>query len=152
MKRSGRVEPAPAARSFSLVWRAGVLAGAVLTLAGCATIVLGAHEPFQIVSLPVGAHVQLSTGEACVTPCKLELPRAVAFQARVSLPGYATQVIPVASRDTVGGAVGFLGNGAIGGIVGAGVDLDSGAMRSLSPNPLSVRLHPLPLQNSAQNH
>ena len=152
MKPTVLVDPVPAAaRSRSLVWRAGALTGGALALAGCATVVLGVHEPFQIVSVPAGAHVQLSTGETCVTPCKLELPRAVAFQARMSLPGYATQVISVASRDTVGGAVGFLGNGMIGGVVGAGVDLDSGAMRSLSPNPLSVRLYPLPIQNSAQN-
>ena len=40
----------------------------------------------------------------------------------------------------------------VGGIVGAGEDLESGAMRSLSPNPLRVRLDPLPLQKSAQSH
>ena len=144
--------PTFAARSYSLVRRAGALAVGALTLAGCATVVLGAHEPFEIVSSPAGAHVSLSTGETCVTPCKLELPRAAAFQARVSLPGYATQVIPVASRASAGGAVGFLGNGVIGGLVGAGVDMDSGAMRSLSPNPLRVRLYPLPPRYSAQNH
>ncbi len=152
MKLKGRLDSAPAAaRPSSRVWRAGALTAGALTLAGCATVVLGAHEPFQIVSAPTGAHVQLSTGETCVTPCKLELPRAVAFQARVSLPGYATQVIPVASRASVGGAVGFLGNGAVGGVVGAGVDLDSGAMRSLSPNPLSVRLYPLAIRNSSRH-
>ena len=147
MKPSGRVEPAPAARSSSLVWRVGVLVGVALTLAGCATVVLGAHESFQIVSSPAGARVQLSTGDSCTTPCTLQLPRAVAFQARVSLPGYATQILPVASRTSVGGAVGFLGNGVLGGVVGAGEDLESGAMRSLSPNPLSVRLYPLQAQN-----
>jgi hypothetical protein len=153
MKPTVLVGPVPAAaRSRSLVWRAGALTGGALTIAGCATVVLGVHEPFRIVSVPAGAHVQLSTGETCVTPCQLELPRAVAFRARVSLPGYATQVIPVASRGAVGGAVGFLGNGAIGGVIGAGVDVDSGAMRSLSPNPLSVLVSPQPLRNSAQNH
>ncbi len=147
MTSSGRAAaPTAADRSYRLTWRAGALALGVLTLAGCATVVLGAHEPFEIVSSPAGAHVSLSSGEACVTPCKLELPRAAAFQARVSLRGYATKVIPVASRTSVGGAVGFLGNGVIGGVVGAGVDVDSGAMRSLSPNPLRVRLYPLPSQ------
>jgi hypothetical protein len=143
---------AAAARSYGLARRAGALTGGALALAGCATVVRGAHEPFQIISSPTGAHVQLSTGESCVTPCALELPRAIAFQARVSLPGYTTQVIPVASRKTVGGAVGLMGNGLVGGIVGAGVDLDSGAMRSLSPNPLNVRLYPLSSANSAQSY
>ena len=143
MKPSGRAQPVlpPAARAYTSVLGASALTSGALALAGCATVTLGAREPFQIVSLPAGAHVQVSTGETCVTPCTLQLPRAVAFQARVSLPGYATQVIPVASRGTVGGAVGFLGNGMVGGIVGAGVDLESGAMRSLSPNPLRVQLN-----------
>ncbi|HEY2178538.1 MAG TPA: translation initiation factor 2 [Caulobacteraceae bacterium] len=150
----GRAEPAPtaAARRYGLVWRAGALAVGALTLGGCATAVLGVHETFQIVSSPAGAHVSLSTGETCVTPCSLELPRTVAFQARVSLPGYATQVIPVASRLSAGGAVGFLGNSMIGGVIGASADLESGAMRSLFPNPLRVRLSPLPPESSAQNH
>jgi hypothetical protein len=132
------------------VWLAGALTVGALILAGCATVVLGAKESFEIMSTPAGAHVQLSTGGTCITPCQLELPRAVAFQARVSAPGYATQVISVSSRDAVGGAVGFLGNGVVGGVVGAGVDLDSGAMRRLSPNPLKVRLNPLPSQVSAR--
>ncbi|HZL01291.1 MAG TPA: hypothetical protein VFC47_15500 [Caulobacteraceae bacterium] len=110
MKFPVSAEPAPtaAARSYCLSRRASALAAGALALCGCATVVLGAHEPFEIVSSPAGAHVDLSTGETCVTPCKLELPRAVAFQARVSMPGYATQVIDVASRANVGGAVGFL--------------------------------------------
>ncbi len=128
------------------------MTGGTLILAGCATVVLGTRETFQIVSSPTGARVQLSTGETCVTPCALELPRAAAFQARVSLPGYATQVVPVASRTSVVGAVGFLGNGVIGGMAGAGADMDSGAMRSLSPNPLRVQLNRLSSQDSVQDH
>lgn len=153
MRGSPRPASAPtaAAQAVRLLRRAGVLAVGALTLSGCATVVLGAREPFAIRSSPAGAHVSLSTGETCITPCQLELPRAVAFKARVSLPGYATQVIPVASRLGAGGAVGFLGNGVIGGVVGAGVDIDSGAMRALTPNPLRVRLIALPLQNSTQN-
>ena len=127
---------------MTAVWRAVVLAGAVLSLTGCATVVRGSREPFHIVSVPAGAHVQLSTGEVCTTPCTLQLPRAVSFKARLSLAGYATQLVPVTSRGSVGGAVGFLGNGVVGGIVGAGVDHDSGAMRSLTPNPLKVKLEP----------
>lgn len=153
MTSSGRAETAPTAgpRWYRLALRAGALAAGALTLAGCATVTLGVHEPFEIISSPAGAQVSLSTGETCVTPCKLELPRAAAFQARVSLPGYATQLIPVASRPAAGGAIGFLGNGMVGGVVGAGVDLDSGAMRRLSPNPLRVRLSPLPSQTSASD-
>ena len=132
--------------------RAIALAGGVLTLAGCATVVRGPREPFQVISVPAGANVQFSTGETCVTPCRLELSRSVGFKVRVGLPGYVAQVIPVASRNSVGGAVGFLGNGLAGGAIGASIDLETGAMRSLSPNPVTVRLTPLSDQNSAQSH
>jgi hypothetical protein len=124
---------------------AGVaLAGGALALGGCATLTRGTHVPFKIVSSPAGAHVQLSSGETCITPCTLDLPRANPFQARLTLAGYATQTLSVASRGSAVGVVGLLGNGVIGGMAGAGSDMDSGAMRSLSPNPLVVRLDPMP--------
>jgi hypothetical protein len=141
MSRPGFAKAAPAS---ARVLAAGALAAAGLALGGCATVVLGVHEPFQVISSPAGAHVELSSGETCVTPCTLQLPRAVSFKLRISLPGYVTQMIPVASHTSVGGAVGFVGNGVIGGIIGAGADMDSGALRSLSPNPVKVRLDPLP--------
>lgn len=47
------------------------LAGSALALAGCATVTRGTHAPFRIVSLPAGAQVRLSSGEACITPCTL---------------------------------------------------------------------------------
>jgi hypothetical protein len=128
-------------------WRllsVAALASGLLPLTGCATVTRGTHAPFKIVSVPAGAHVQLSSGESCLTPCTLELPRGNGFQARLSLSGYVTQTLPVTSRGSGGGVIGFLANGAVGGIVGAATDVDSGAMRSLSPNPLVVRLDPIP--------
>jgi hypothetical protein len=124
---------------------AGVaLAAGALALGGCATLTRGTHGPFRIVSTPAGAHVQLSSGETCVTPCTLDLPRANSFEARLTLAGYVTQTLSVTSRGSTVGVIGLLGNGVIGGMAGAGSDMDSGALRSLSPNPLVVRFDPVP--------
>ncbi len=114
-----------------------------MMMAGCATVVRGTHQSFRITSVPSAAHVALSTGETCLTPCVLDLPRASAFQVRVSKPGFVTQTTPVASKGSAAGVIGILGNAVLGGIAGAGADADSGAMRSLSPNPLDVRLVPV---------
>lgn len=113
---------------------------ALLALAGCATVVRGTHETFHIVSTPAGATAQLSSGESCVTPCAVELPRANAFQVRVAKPGFVTQTVAVRSVGSGAGGIGLLSNAVVGGIVGASVDLSSGAMRNLSPNPLKVDL------------
>ena len=121
------------------------LAGALLGLAGCATVVRGTHETFHIVSTPTGAVAQLSSGESCVTPCAVELPRANAFQVRIAKPGFVTQLVAVRSVGSGMGGVGLLSNAVVGGIVGASVDLSSGAMRNLSPNPLKVELVSAPV-------
>lgn len=109
-------------------------------MGGCATVVRGTHAPYRITSTPDGARVALSSGETCITPCVLDLPRANAFRVRVSKLGYITQTLEVTSKPSGAGAVGLLANGVIGGIAGVGADVDSGALRSLSPNPLVVKL------------
>lgn len=116
------------------------LMGATLFLAGCATVTRGTHGPFQIISTPSGAVAQLSTGESCVTPCHLDMRRADPFQVRLSKAGYVTQTVSVRSIFNGASTVGLLSNAVVGGIVGASVDMSSGAMQSLTPNPLRVQL------------
>ena len=100
----------------------------------------GTHAPFRILSNPDGAAVALSSGETCVTPCTLDLPRGTGFKVRLTKQGYVTTTVEVVSKGSGAGVVGLLSNGMIGGLVGASVDAGSGAMRSLSPNPLVVTL------------
>ena len=125
------------------------LTGALMALAGCATVVRGTHETFHIISSPVGAVAQLSSGESCVTPCAVELPRANAFQVRVAKPGFVTQTVEVRTVGSGAGGIALLSNAVVGGIVGASVDLSSGAMRNLSPNPLKVELTSTPVDPPA---
>lgn len=115
---------------------------------GCATVMRGVHEPLHIESDPAGATARLSTGDSCITPCDVVLARKVPVQVRVAKAGFDTETVSVRSVGTGAGAAGLLRNAVLGGIVGASVDLSSGAMNSLVPNPVKVRLRlsikPLP--------
>ncbi len=105
-------------------------------ISGCATIVNGTSEDYQIASYPEGAKVTLSNGQSCQAPCKISLKRRNDLQATYELAGYKTEKIFVQSRT--GGA--GVGNLLLGGIIGAGVDASNGSMNHLFPQPLSVRM------------
>lgn len=105
-------------------------------LSGCATVMHGANQTFELGSDPQGAAVKLSNGATCVTPCKLELPRRHDFRADFALDGFRPVYVLVQSK--MGGAT--FGNLLAGGIIGAVVDSSNGASNKLTPNPLTVRL------------
>jgi hypothetical protein len=119
------------------------LGGAVLAallLPGCATVTRGTSQKFVIESSPPEAQVALSTGQACVTPCKLKLKRKHGFTATFTKAGYAPYRAEVKSKFSGGGAAAGAGNVLIGGLIGAAVDGSSGALNNLTPNPLKVKL------------
>jgi hypothetical protein len=125
----------------SIVW-AGAAALA-LGLGGCATITRGTTTQFTVDSSPPGAQVRTSTGFTCeATPCTFKMPRKEAFVVTVSKAGYKPSETPVKSIVAGEGAAGFVGNALVGGVIGAGVDVSSGAMMDLSPNPIHVNLDP----------
>ncbi len=115
---------------------AALVALGSLGLSGCATVMHGANQTFELASDPTGASVKLSNGASCVTPCKLELPRRHDFRADFMLAGFRPVYVLVQSK--MGGAT--FGNLLAGGIIGAVVDSSNGASNKLSPNPLTVRL------------
>jgi hypothetical protein len=116
------------------------VAVATLLLPACATVTRGSKQQFVIESTPNKAEVALSTGEKCVTPCKLKLKRKNAFVATFNKPGYETLKAEVKSKFSGGGAAAGAGNLLVGGIIGAAVDGSSGALNDLKPNPLRVTL------------
>jgi len=121
----------------------GLASAVVLTaaLGGCATITRGTTTKFTISSTPPAAQASTSNGFYCAsTPCTIRMPRKDAFTVTVSKAGYVssqTKVRPTLANE---GMVGFVGNAVIGGVIGAGVDVGSGAMMDLTPNPLHVDL------------
>lgn len=118
------------------------VAAAALTLSACATVTRGTSQKFAIESSPSEAEVTLSTGQQCVTPCKMKLKRKPGFTATVKKPGYQTQTLAVESKLGGGGAVAGAGNLLLGGVVGGIVDGTNGSMNNLTPNPLVVTLVP----------
>ena len=111
------------------------------TLGACATVTRGSSEQFTIESSPPAAQARTSSGFNCEsTPCTIRMPRKDAFTVTVSKPGYKTVAIDVKPKIAGSGAAGFLGNALIGGVIGAAVDVGTGATMDLTPNPLHVDL------------
>lgn len=114
-----------------------------LALGGCASVTRGWNEQVQFHSDPPEAQVRTSMGHVCVTPCTLQFGRKDEFTATFSKPGYETQQIMVVSKLVGTGAVGFAGNLVVGGVVGMGVDVASGAALDHCPNPVTAILRQL---------
>jgi hypothetical protein len=115
-----------------------------IAAAGCATIIRGTKQEFAIVSQPPSATATLSTGQTCITPCNLKLPRKDAFDVTLTLDGYEPATAHVNSGWSRGGTQTFVvGNIIAGGLIGMGVDASNGATRDLTPNPVSVTLTPI---------
>jgi hypothetical protein len=119
------------------------LTAASLMLPACATITRGTSQKFNIETTPTAAEVSLSTGQQCVSPCKLKLKRKPGFTATVKKEGYQTQTLTIDSKLGGGGAVAGAGNILIGGVIGGIVDGTNGSMNNLTPNPLKVTLVPV---------
>jgi hypothetical protein len=117
-----------------------VLAGCA---AGCATVTRGTNTQVQFLSNPPEALARTSTGYSCTTPCQIQVTRKDEFVVTVSKPGYHSEEVAVRTHVADTGAVGFVGNVLIGGVVGAGVDVATGATLEHVPNPVSVTLQPL---------
>ncbi len=115
------------------------------TLGACATITRGTTTEFTVTSTPPGAAVKTSTGFTCPsTPCSFKMPRKEAFVVTVTKDGFKPSETPVKSSLAANGTAGFLGNALVGGVIGAGVDISSGAMMDLNPNPLHIDLVAMP--------
>lgn len=116
----------------------------VSVLPGCATVVRGTKGKYTITSMPPTADVALSTGQTCVTPCKLKIKRKNGFTATISKPGYVTKTETVESKISGGGGAAAAGNILAGGIIGGIVDGANGSLNSFYPKALNVTLDPAP--------
>ncbi len=115
---------------------------ALVATQGCATVTRGTTVAWTVESDPIGADVELSSGERCTTPCTLKKRRKDPFEVSIRKLGYAEVRTQVLSEVSGAGAAGMAGNVLIGGLIGVGVDAATGAARDLKPNPLVVKLEP----------
>ncbi|RXK55013.1 PEGA domain-containing protein [Oleiharenicola lentus] len=110
---------------------------------GCATVTRGTTETLMIQSTPSGADVRVSNGFTGRTPFTFTVPRKGDLIVTISLPGYEAQEHILHSSVAGKGAAGVAGNALIGGVIGIGVDMATGAALSHKPNPLVVTLKPM---------
>jgi len=108
-------------------------------LVGCATIISGSHDRLRVTSNPDGARVTVSPGNyAATTPGDVLLPRKGApYRLRYEKDGYE----PAQTNVTYETNPVVWGNLLVG-LVGAMVDLQTGASRQLTPNPTHLDLVP----------
>lgn len=126
---------------FTRALRAFAVVCAVGSTAACATVTRGVHQTWSVETDPSGAQVKTSNGFACdQTPCTFRMERKTEFDVAISKAGYKPWNGHVTHSVAGGGAAGMAGNVIVGGIIGAGVDVTSGAMLDLKPNPLKVTL------------
>jgi hypothetical protein len=124
---------------FCLV--AGALLGALFS-SGCATVTRGRTEQLTVLSEPSGASIRLSNGNTGVTPATFIVPRKGDVYVTVFKDGYETAGVVVPAKISSNGAVGFLGNAIVGGVLGGGIDVYTGATLSHTPNPVVFKLVP----------
>jgi len=122
-----------------------IMAGFVLAIIGCASIVSGTKQKIAISSTPTGAKVKIERTGATQTkvvewegeaPATVSLKRKYEYLVTASLNGYKTAEVSLEH-----GSNGWVwGNLVFGGIIGLIVDFSNGAAKKLKPNELSITL------------
>lgn len=125
-----------------------VALAASISLSACATVTKGSNDTVKMTSTPSEARVvfedtaQKLQPQSCATPCEIELNRKRTYKTTVSKAGYENFVVIMEPKVSTSGGTAMAGNLLVGGIIGAGVDAATGAMKDLTPNNLEVTLAP----------
>ena len=106
-----------------------------LAVPGCASIVTGTKQTVDFQTHPPGARATVN-GQQFTTPGSLTLKRKKTYDVVFEKPGYVTTSRHI-GHHTNGW---FWGNIIIGGMIGVCIDAGTGAMYSLDPKLVSVRL------------
>ncbi|UTP40470.1 PEGA domain-containing protein [Phenylobacterium sp. LH3H17] len=116
---------------------------AASSLAACATVTRGSEDAWVVNSEPSGAKVETTNGHQCpATPCAIKMKRKSEFTATITKPGFKPATVQVTHKTAGAGAAGVAGNVLVGGVIGLGVDMYTGASQDLVPNPVTVTLEP----------
>lgn len=114
------------------------------SLAACATVTRGSSDAWVVNTTPPGAKVETTNGHQCpATPCAIKMKRKSEFMATITKPGFKTATVSVSHKTANAGAAGVAGNVLLGGVIGLGVDLATGASQDLTPNPVNLTLEPV---------
>ena len=126
------------------MYRLLVLLPCFAALTACATVARGTTNNVVVNYSPADAVVTTSLGHTCKTnPCNLKVSRKEDFTVTAMKDGFQTQQIAVTTKVSKKGAAGMAGNILIGGVIGAGVDVATGAAKDHYPNPVNINLIPV---------
>ncbi len=133
---------------------------------GCASVTRGTMDSLQVESTPVNADVIVHRKDkpftkkeikknknkvetengvtilTSTTPVVFQLARKGEYEVSISKTGYEDINVDVQGQISGAGGAGMAGNVILGGIIGAGIDASTGAMKDLKPNPIDVSLEP----------
>ena len=108
---------------------------------GCASVFRGSSEKLIIQSVPSGAEVKLSSGQAGVTPWEVEVKRKDTIFVTITKAGYKPlETAVISSIDGASLGIGTAANILFLPIVNDIVDYKTGANFSHKPNPLVATL------------
>ena len=128
----------------STLLRKVLLLSVATVLCSCASILRDGAEIFVVQTTPAGAEVTLSNGLYCPqTPCSFKVARRESFIVIIEKDGYKTTEHSIITSTSVAGGTSAAGNAIVGGIIGLGIDANTGAMLDHKPNPLIVLLEPI---------
>ena len=123
--------------------RVAVVLCAATSLGACATVTRGSKDAWVVNSEPTGAKVETTNGHQCAaTPCAIKMSRKSKFTATLTKPGYKPATVQVSHKTANAGAAGVAGNVLLGGVIGLGVDMATGASQDLVPNNVTIKLEP----------
>nr|QQZ49584.1 PEGA domain-containing protein [Phenylobacterium glaciei] len=126
--------------NLSNALRAAAIVCVALSSTACATVTRGSTEAWTVETDPIGAKVSTTAGFACdATPCTFKMPRKSEFTVTLTKPGYKTVTTQVVHEISAPAARAWPATSSWG-VIGAGVDLATGAMMDLKPNPLVVKM------------
>lgn len=105
------------------------LLSGIALLSGCATIIRGTEQEVFVNTNPIGAGIQFSNGQSCISPCSIKTKRNQSLQISISKDGCHQQTVTMMPTLAGGGV-----------ILGGLIDYGTGAVYDLQPNPLTISL------------
>lgn len=113
-----------------------LLAGTLLTLTSCATIISGSKQTVNFQSTPSEATVYINDLEIGKTPIEKKLERKNNYNVVIKLDGYKTFETRISRKFNAW----YIGNIVFAGIIGLIVDPITGAMYKLTPDQIKTEL------------
>ena len=108
----------------------------LLLTSSCATIISGTTQKVNFTSTPSAAGIFIDEVQVGITPKELELERKREYNVVIKLDGYT----PYETKLTKKFNAWYLGNIALGGIIGLVIDPITGAMYKLTPKQIDAQM------------